>query len=64
MDKFMSGLADMMSGPTPEEDLGADVAGGQQGLAESRDMDSFRRDLIKQTRYVYFPHIPPFMMMM
>lgn len=50
MDKFMSGLADMMSGQKPDE---ADVydADVQQQQPETQDMDGFRSGLIRQTRY-------------
>lgn len=48
MDKFMSGLADMMGGKP--EDAGADE-GVTLGLENGQDMNDFRSSLIKQSRY-------------
>lgn len=47
MDKFMSGLADMMGGRP--EDAGADE-GVALGLGSDQDVDDFRSSLIKQSR--------------
>lgn len=48
MEKFMSGLADMMSGP--QLDGGMEVDQEQQE-EEPQDMNAFRESLIKQNRY-------------
>eukprot|EP00904_Undaria_pinnatifida_P012697 jgi/Undpi1/8558/HiC_scaffold_25.g11023.m1 len=50
MDKFMSGLSDMINGETPEdaEQDSAETMYGQAAAA-TQDMDGFRSGLIKQT---------------
>lgn len=48
MDKFMSGLADMMSGP--QLDGGIDIDQEQEVQEEPQDMNAFRESLIKQSR--------------
>lgn len=48
MDKFMSGLADMMSGP--QLDGGMDSDQEQEGEGEPQDMNAFRESLIRQNR--------------
>lgn len=49
MDKFMSGLADMISGP--QLDGGIDNDQEQEVQEDPQDMNAFRESLIKQSRY-------------
>lgn len=52
MDKFMSGLSDMINGESKPEDGEMDSAEAPPGQAPAtQDMDGFRSGLIKQTRY-------------
>ena len=52
MDKFMSGLSDMINGESKAEDSEGDSADAPPGQpAATQDMDGFRSGLIKQTRY-------------
>lgn len=51
MEKFMSGLADMMSGPQLDGDEGMDIDQEQERKEDSQDMNAFRESLIKQSRW-------------
>lgn len=53
MDKFMSGLSDMINGETPEDaeqELAETPTSGQAAAATAQDMAGFRSGLIKQNR--------------
>lgn len=53
MDKFMSGLSDMINGESTPEDGDVDSAEEPPVQpAAAQDMDGFRRGLINQNRYV------------
>lgn len=53
MDKFMSGIADMMSGPTPKDGgLNDEEVQALQGRGEPQDMNDFRSSLEKMGRWV------------
>jgi len=61
LDKFMSGLADMMSGPQLDgPELGSmDIVPEEEAQEEdSGNMEAFRKTLIRQSRYLSYVAAP------